>query len=264
MRALVLALYLGSTAGEGDLLSARGMQNIELAKVAELLRVNVYVERRDESLPGVMIGELGGPLYELVKLITDVLNETGQLLVDYGYPNLGSFVLEALEHGRNVRSDENTDAELEVVLGRIVRAFPGFQDMAIVNGQPIYCFKKALFLVHAINVQFGTLEPAPFPVPDTRHSPVFADNVLPTMLIHFGVIDTGLEGVIGKVGGKEEIVVDQAEGYLLRAAAIVGGARMAAAAGRRETEVDMWLWGIAKEGGLRAVGRVAERRTVYY
>ena len=117
MRALVLALYLGSTAGEGDLLSAKGMQGIQLVQVAQLLRVEVHVERQHETLVGVTMGELGGPMYELVKLITDVLNETGGLLVEYGYPNLGSFVLKALEEGRKTRTGERP--ELEIVLEQV-------------------------------------------------------------------------------------------------------------------------------------------------
>jgi hypothetical protein len=126
--------------------------------------------------------------------------------------------------------------------------------MAIVNGHAIYCFKKALFLIHAVHVQFGALEPAPFPVADTRQSPVFADNVLPTMLMHFGVIEGGV------TGGE----VSKGEGYILRAAAIEAGELLAAAAERPETAVDMWLWAVGKEGELRAVGRVGERGTVYY
>jgi hypothetical protein len=53
----------------------------------------------------------------------------------------------------------------------------------------IYCFKKALFLIHAIHVRFGSITPPPFPIPSTIGSPVFTDNVLPSILIHLGVID---------------------------------------------------------------------------
>jgi hypothetical protein len=53
----------------------------------------------------------------------------------------------------------------------------------------IYCFKKALFLIHAVRIRFGAISPPPFPIPSTTSSPVFADNVLPSMLIHLGVID---------------------------------------------------------------------------
>lgn len=249
MRALVLSLYLTSATGEDDFLSARGMQNIQVGQVAELLRVNVHVERQHETLAGVTIGELGGPLYELLKLISEVLNETGRLLVEYGYPNLGSFVLKRLEES----------SELEVVLEQIVRAFPGFQDMAIVKGQPIYVFKKALFLIHAITIRFGDMNPAPFPIPDTSNSPVFADNVLPTMLVHFGVIDLTSSGLsVEKEGVSEE------EGYTLRAAAIEASERMAEMGGVKETEMDMWIWTIAKEERYRGLKRMAERATVYF
>ena len=59
----------------------------------------------------------------------------------------------------------------------------------------IYCFKKALFLINAIVVRFGAKSergdpsPSPFPIPQTSHLPVFADNVLPSILIQLGVID---------------------------------------------------------------------------
>ena len=53
----------------------------------------------------------------------------------------------------------------------------------------IYCFKKALFLIHAINIRFGSLSSPPFPIPDTTHLPIFSDNVLPSLLIHLRVID---------------------------------------------------------------------------
>lgn len=53
----------------------------------------------------------------------------------------------------------------------------------------IYCFKKALFLIHAINIRFGSLSPPPFPIPDTTHLPIFSDSVLPSLLVHLRVID---------------------------------------------------------------------------
>jgi hypothetical protein len=53
----------------------------------------------------------------------------------------------------------------------------------------IYCFKKALFLIHAVTVRFGSVTPSPFPIPDTSQVPVFTDNVLPSLLVHLGIID---------------------------------------------------------------------------
>ncbi|KDR75389.1 hypothetical protein GALMADRAFT_249435 [Galerina marginata CBS 339.88] len=187
IRALLFSMYITSTTGEGDLLSAKGLRTIDISKIAEFMGVSLHVERPHDTIPGVVVGELGGPLYQLVELIASVLNETGRILEDTGYPDLGSFVAETLERTRKLQA--NDDAAVDFVLETLVRAFPGFRDMSEVNGQPIYCFKKALFLIHAINIRFGSISPPPFPIPSTTNIPVFADNVLPSLLVHLGVID---------------------------------------------------------------------------
>jgi hypothetical protein len=196
----MFSLFLtSSTGGEGDLLSAQGMQNIQEQKVAESMGVSLHVEKPHESIPGVTVGELGGPMYELVKLITGTLNETGSVLVKAGYPDLGSFVLEALHEGRKAKSENNVGADVDVILERLVKAFPAFRDMAIVNGQPIYCFKKALFLIHVVVDRFASNSPPPFPIPDMSRVPVFTDNVLPSMLIHLGVIDLSSAPLVSSI-----------------------------------------------------------------
>jgi len=74
----------------------------------------------------------------------------------------------------------------------------------------IYCFKKALFLIHAINIRFGSLSPPPFPIPDTTHLPIFSDNVLPSLLIHLRVIDLSLSSLShlfpNSISGSDEIL----------------------------------------------------------
>ena len=120
IRLLMFSLFLNSsTGGDGDLLSAQGMQSIQEQKVAELMRVNLHVERPHESIPGVTVGELGGPMYELVKLVVRTLNETGSVLVKAGYPDLGSFVLEALLEGKKAKSENNVGADVDVILERV-------------------------------------------------------------------------------------------------------------------------------------------------
>jgi len=196
-----------------------------MTKVAELMGVSLHIERPQENLPGVVVGELGGPMYDLVKQITEVLTQTGDILVSGGYPNLGSFVLEALkEAGRSANQDL---ASIEVILERVsvsgwlgcfskitqyVTACESISYLtrhghcgwsAYVNHRStstpqvlltslitaVYCFKKALFLIHAIRIRFGSISPPPFPIPSTQDSPIFADNVIPSMLIHLGVLD---------------------------------------------------------------------------
>jgi hypothetical protein len=119
VRAFVFSLYVSSSIdGEGNFLSAKGLQNITDVRAADLLGVNIYVERPHETLPGVMVGEMGGPLLPFVKLISKTLREAGDALVTLGYPDLGTFVLEALKEGEKARTRFGDGADVEVVLER--------------------------------------------------------------------------------------------------------------------------------------------------
>lgn len=112
-------MYLTSLTGEdSELLLAKGMQTIQGQQVAELLQVGLHVERPHETIPGVTVGELGGPMYELVTLITKTLNETGDILVNSGYRDMGSFMVEALKEGERQKSADLPGADVEVVLER--------------------------------------------------------------------------------------------------------------------------------------------------
>ncbi|KAI0045281.1 hypothetical protein FA95DRAFT_1680574 [Auriscalpium vulgare] len=190
IRAFVFGLYLTSSTGDdADFLSAQGMMNISEAKIAELLGVSLHTERQHETIAGLTVGEVGGPGWEVVQLLKKLLHDTGATLKNSGYRDLGSFVVESLQEGDKAAKGKGEEVAAEVVLERLVRAFPGFQDMGLVDGRPVYCFKKALFLIHGITIRFGSKSPSPFPVPHTSHLPVFTDNVLPSLLIHLGLID---------------------------------------------------------------------------
>jgi len=112
----VLSLYLtSSVGGEGDLLCARGMKFIAIDRIAELMGVSIHVEKPHDTIPGLTIGVLGGPLYDFVTLVTAAMNDTGRVLVDLGYPSLGAFVLEALRGSSAVMENSGTDFILERV-----------------------------------------------------------------------------------------------------------------------------------------------------
>lgn len=119
VRALVFSLYITSATGEGDLLSAKGLKSHNASKISELMGVNLHVERAHDTIPGVVVGELGGPLYNLVNQIVSVLNETGDILLNNGYANLGSFVAEALKESAKAPDGE---AALEMVLEKVAHS----------------------------------------------------------------------------------------------------------------------------------------------
>lgn len=221
IRALAFGMYLSSATGQGDLLAARGMRTITPQQIAELMSVKIYVERSHETLPGVTVGELGGYIYDLVKLISTTLNETGEILERSGMPNLGSFVLRSLTSKRSGGSGVTMDDILKDVGSHLTLheprltafyssralslhfetwqlwtkdvSFSSWSLEVVLNAShletAVYCFKKALFLIHGVTLRFGSSSPPPFPLPDTTKVPVFADNVLPSLLIHLGVLD---------------------------------------------------------------------------
>ncbi|KAH9924921.1 uncharacterized protein B0H18DRAFT_1085390 [Fomitopsis serialis] len=257
VRALVFGMHISEGAG-GGYLSARGMQAASAQDVAELMGVagKLHVERAHESIPGLTVGELGGPVWELVSLVTAVLNETGAVLVEGGYPDLGAFVLEALKAGSKAKDPERA---CDVVLERLVRGIPAFRDMATAQGHHIYCFKKALLTIHSIARRFGgagghSSSSIPVP-PGTDNLPIFVDNVIPSLLVHLGVIDLststpslGLTGLFPGAGSPEKLetllaeaaaptdrpkeipeegpVLTTEQAYVLRAAAVDACERM--------------------------------------
>ena len=119
IRAFVFSAYISSSAGAGDYFSARGVKEVTATTVADLMRVTdaIHVERPHEKIPGVTVGELGGPVWEIVQIIAKTLNETGDALISGGYPDLGSFVLEALKEGEKVKmaGGDECEAALERV-----------------------------------------------------------------------------------------------------------------------------------------------------
>lgn len=189
IRALMFGLYLSSSTGNGNLLSAKGMQTISEQQIADLMSVNLYIEQPHNEIPGVSINTLGGPLYDLVKLIAATLQETGKILEDLGDPDLGTFVVRSLREADAAKHGADPNAGVDAILSKLVGAFPAFRDMAIIDNQPVYCFKKALFLIYAIVIRFGIRSTPPFPLLNTSQIPVFTDNVLPSMLVHLGVVD---------------------------------------------------------------------------
>ncbi|CAE6473713.1 unnamed protein product [Rhizoctonia solani] len=269
IRLLVMGMYIDSS---DSLMSARGWTELSDGQIAQLLNVSIHEERAHETIPGLVVAERGGQLSELVGLITRTLKEAGEVLVKGGYSDLGAFVVEGLEVAKG---------SAEVLVERLVKAIPGFRDMGVVDGQPVYLFKKALFLVHAITLRFqGT---SGIVVPDTSNLPVFSDNVLPSMLVHLGILDLSsgpapLKEAFPDANNPDKItklyeaaipseakrgsptrkspLLDARNAYILRAAAVDACEEIVRVARQGEEEwgknmtlpeLDGWLWSVAKD-----------------
>lgn len=134
----------------------------------------------------------------------------------------------------------------------------------------------------------------------TSHLPVFTDNVLPSMLIHLGVIDIssslGLSHVFPTVAPEtlasrldifkdengctptepleEGPILTPAQAYILRAAAIDACEMIVEHAKRRDSslaaeltlpDLDMWIWAVAKDrADYRKLPRFVLKDTVFF
>ena len=69
-----------------------------------------------------------------------------------------------------------------------------------------------MLTLHAIALRYQGTSDAPVPVPRTENLPVFSDNVIPSLLVHLGVIDLstsipaiGLRGIFPSAGTPETL-----------------------------------------------------------
>ncbi|KAF9984028.1 hypothetical protein BGZ65_001091 [Modicella reniformis] len=201
-----------------------------------------------------------------------VLNETGRVLKTNHFETLGAFVIDA------AKKSNGSGEKFSKIL---VDTFPAFQDYANVDSQqPVYVFKKALLLASTLERRFASSEPI-FAFNDIKASPIFADNVIPTMMAHLGilVLPENLKHTMEEGG-----LTSVEESYRLRAAAIDGcreivvkanhnnkeGEEMVVGSvnygvkGMLNVDLDVYLWRVAKEPQYRKIPRFACKDTIFF
>ena len=187
-----------------------------------------------------------------------------------------------------------------LLLGHLLR-FPDVRSDRHRSCTAVYIFKKALLMIHLVNLRFSS-SPHDFIVPDTSKLPIFSDNVVPSILVHLGIIDLssatlGLDRVFLDVDAaallqpvspvkettesapKEGPALTSEQSYALRAAAIyacevvVSTARGLAIADQdllwvnsiTLPELDAWLWAGAKDRvDYRRLGRFSLTNTEFF
>ncbi|KAN0062468.1 hypothetical protein ACQY0O_004999 [Thecaphora frezii] len=300
---LLLALYV--TGGEDAAanavagsrhLTAAGLKRLDAAAIAQIWGVGLHEEREHESLRGVTVGVRGGVMNEVVELVVGVCNDTGERLERAAYPSLGVFTMEVLKQVNRTCREKGEREAVDLFVEKFVAFLPSFNDSYLPSPSdreraPIYIFKKVFFLYHAL---FSLLDRSSaasggLTLPDPRkHLPMFVDNVIPTMLVRFGILDLSqarsptLRAWSEKqeaAQGAEGPRLNREEAYALRAAALYAGekiverARVLAKQGGElawleelnEVDLDGYLWAVAKDDEkLRAVPRMVELKTVMY
>ncbi|KAI5481248.1 DUF2419 family protein [Pseudohyphozyma bogoriensis] len=280
---LVLAAHLSGPSTSSPL-TAAGMVASTPSTLASLINIKTHVEKDHPTLgAAVKVGEKDADAFEVLELLAGTLNETGKVLQKEGKKDLGEWV--------GAKLDE-TGGDAPKMVVELARTFSSFNDSAVVDGPPVYLFKKAFFLLNAIAERFASPSTSaiagddeeedaarifPFPVPVVSGLPIFADNVIPTMLLHLNILTLPPSSAISYPFTPSRSL-SFSDAYRLRAAAvdacstIVARAReLASEPGREwlsgvtETDVDAWLWGkVGKTEEGRKVERFAEKGTAYY
>ncbi|KAF9582911.1 hypothetical protein BGW38_010584 [Lunasporangiospora selenospora] len=200
---------------------------------------------------------------KLAGQIQGVLNETGAILKKEGFDTLGAFVIDAAKKAQGSAERFST---------LLINTFPAFQDWAEVDGRPVYVFKKALLLASSLERRFGSKEEV-FRFVDIDATPIFADNVIPTMLVHLGLLELP-ENLKHTMEEGQSTSVE--ESYRLRAAAIdvcqevtikakegVSSVRFGEK-GMTGADLDVYLWRVAKDPQYRKIPRFACKDTIFF
>ena len=167
----------------------------------------------------------------------------------------------------------------------MVEAIPGFQDMAMVDGEPVYLFKKVQLLVMELHSRFSKSNRELFHFHDIDDMPTFSDNVIPMALYDLQIIQLSVtnelslrqidivEGLQEDLRTGRETTAERS--YIFRAAAvdareiIVEIAREMPSAKefiRNMTagQIDAHLCQIAKQGSTRDLTTFCDPNTIYF
>ncbi|KAK9896081.1 hypothetical protein P389DRAFT_74342 [Cystobasidium minutum MCA 4210] len=283
IRRFVMACYLAQMQGElENPLSASGMAHLSEHITAEFLRLPTMTEKDHPTLP-MRIGEPDKEAKEIVQLVQGVMNETGNILLKSGKKNLGAWVADTLKQTTDLTAQERAS----YLVKALANTFPAFRDEGDVQGYRVKVYKKAQLLTFIIGTEFKDRSDVPFPLPATETITATVDNVVPTMAVHFKLLDisnskysvyaNGL-GQAGEAGVKVQGITQTAEeAYAIRAGTVAAIERaigiskeVAASKGKswlssiRSMGLDGYLWSKAKDGDLRNLPRLSEPGTVMY
>ncbi|KAG0145999.1 hypothetical protein CROQUDRAFT_657950 [Cronartium quercuum f. sp. fusiforme G11] len=273
VRYLVLGAYLSSSGdSSSSILTTAGMLRATPSSIASLISLPLHIERPMATGSPIMIGEPDPIATQIVNQIVHLLHSTAAILQRDSYPDLGSFIA---SQGLN---DRDGDRLLRVLLN----AFEGFRDMYILDDQPVYILKKALFLLESICTTFNKKTKSnKIPIPNLNSPlPILADNVIPTMLLHFGLIDltNSQDSEISKIDLKSSsgLELSPRAATILRASSLACCQQIIQRAHQlaineawlselTEVGLDSYLWNIAKETPeLRELKRLRELGTMMY
>ncbi|KAJ3192285.1 hypothetical protein HK101_006785 [Irineochytrium annulatum] len=266
----MMSMHLSSERG----LTADFLKHLTLADCAQHFCLPLHRDVRHETLP-VTLSE-PHPLRQLAQMLTDVMNETGAELAKRGYSGFGAFIIDTVKNGPRIEGRPSAETLVKAAFDTL----PAFNDRAVVDGEEVYIVKKAQLMTTELNRKFGKSHPDLFDFADLTEISVAADNVIPCMLAHHGLLELSprltkmIADLVDLGVGGEQLDVR------MRAASVEVCHRVCARARAKLAEVQMdesvraamdtialdcYMWTVGKDTPeLRSVTRPINRQTVYY
>ncbi|KAI8140631.1 hypothetical protein BJV82DRAFT_580988 [Fennellomyces sp. T-0311] len=248
----------------GDAMDAKTFKEITTFKVSEVFQFPIDREVKPPDMPFITMTE-PTELKQLAEGIKSVLNSTGEFLEAHKYKDLAAFILDVT---KPVAGQKPSASKL---VENLVKALPGLRDVYTINGQHVYILKKAQILVYHLWMFFHDQEPDRFDFADIDNLTVFADNVVPTLLVHLGILEIPDDWKTDIESGKD---LGEVRATTLRAASIVACEEIVrrtkqdpsatSVTRMNEGDLDVYLWRLGKEGDYRKIPRFALRDTVMF
>ncbi|CAO3677652.1 hypothetical protein G6F70_000224 [Rhizopus microsporus] len=244
----VMAMHIG-----GIPMDAKSFSEIDIFKVSEIFQFPIDKEVRHETLDFVTMSQ-PTPLKPLAVGITSTLNTTGKYLQNHGYKSLAQFIL---DHAKKQPKDALYLVEA------LVRAFPALHDHYVFDDNKVYLFKKAQIMVYHLWFLLRHQVPDLFDFTNINSLTIFADNVVPTMLIHLGVMEIADEW---KEMIEKNVDLSVEVATTLRAASVAACEDIVQASnGLMNTGgLDVYLWQLGKVGDYRKIPRLQLKDTIMF
>lgn len=234
-------------------MDAKSFSEIDIFKVSEIFQFPIDKEVRHETLDFVTMSQ-PTPLKPLAVGITSTLNTTGKYLQNHGYKSLAQFIL---DHAKKQPKDALYLVEA------LVRAFPALHDHYVFDDNKVYLFKKAQIMVYHLWFLLRHQVPDLFDFTNINSLTIFADNVVPTMLIHLGVMEIADEW---KEMIEKNVDLSVEVATTLRAASVAACEDIVQASnGLMNTGgLDVYLWQLGKVGDYRKIPRLQLKDTIMF
>ena len=187
-------------------------------------------------------------LKPLAEKIVFIMNDTGRVLRGYQCSNLADYLM------RNCDPEEDAFASM---FKKIIR-LRAFQDQLTIKGKTVLFYKKAQVLMFDLG-KFGDSNSC-FKWENPQFT-VFADNVLPAILINHEIILVSV-AIASKIE-KLQSLSDE-EDAEIRSATIIACETICKLYQCKATDLDDFLWKLGKDEKYRKIKRHVNKHTLFY